>query len=83
MRLIFAGNIGGRVCRAHGPDAINQCVTVKGKPVYFDFDEMFGPLVVDKHGQPLKRQPISETDPFWPPFNRWLAEYRMRKRAAA
>jgi len=47
---------------------------VKGKPVYFDFDRRFGPLVTDKRGEPLTRQPGSNS-PFWPPFNVWLANW--------
>lgn len=57
-----------------GPDTATQSVMVKGKPVYFDFDRRFGPLITDKRGEPLKRQP-GERDPFWPPFNIWLAKW--------
>jgi hypothetical protein len=63
---------GGFIC---GPEAVGQTVQVKGATVYFDFDHRFGPLLTDREGEPLKRQPISARDPFWPPFNAWVAEY--------
>jgi hypothetical protein len=44
-----------------------------GKRVWrFEFSEMFGPTILDRHNAPAKRQPISETDPFWFPFQRWM-----------
>jgi hypothetical protein len=58
---------------AHGPDEVDQTVVVNGKVVHFDFDRRFGPLLTDAHGEPLKRQPVSENHPFWAPFNAWLA----------
>lgn len=57
-------------------DRADQVVMVRGRKVRFDFSELFGPLLLDDEGNPLKKQPISERDPFWPPFNAWLAEYR-------
>lgn len=43
---------------------------------YFEFSEMFGPtwLTRDREGRfdPSDRQPVSERDPFWPPFERWI-----------
>lgn len=62
-----------------GPDRVNQTVIVKGETVHFDFDERFGPLVTDKAGEPLARQPISERHPFWRPFKVWLVAYRAAK----
>lgn len=72
MRIVASGP-GFIAC---GPDTATQRITVKGKPVFFDFDENFGPLVTDKDGEPLKRQPTSEHDPFWLPFHAWLENYR-------
>lgn len=60
---------GGIVCM---PSAINQTVLVNGKTVYFDFSRHSGPLLTDKDGEPLKRQPMSPNHPFWGPFNKWL-----------
>lgn len=56
-------------------DAANQQVTVNGKVVRFDFSRRFGPLLIDEEGRELDKQPISERDAFWPPFNRWLADW--------
>lgn len=53
-----------------------QSVQVQGKTVYFDFSYRFGPLVTDKEGTPLKKQPIAESHPFWRPFNVWLEEHK-------
>lgn len=61
------------------PDIVGQTVRVKGRKVYFDYDERFGPLVTDKDGQPLAKQPIAENHPFWAPFMRWLADYNRSK----
>lgn len=59
-------------------DAAQQTITVQGKPVQFDFSELFGPLVVDTEGQPTDKQPGGERDPFWAPFNAWLIEWRKK-----
>lgn len=56
-------------------DARAQTVTVQGKPVRFEFNRRFGPLLVDKDGEPLSRQPMSKTHPFWVPFQAWLKEW--------
>jgi hypothetical protein len=63
--------LGGIGC---GPDAPTQSVIVNGKSVYFDFDRRFGPLVTNKRGEPLARQP-GQGNAFWGPFNRWLADW--------
>lgn len=60
-------------------DAADQIITVKGKKVRFDFSERFGPLVLDDEGNPLEQQPISESDPFWPPFNAWLGAWERER----
>lgn len=40
---------------------------------FFEFSDMFGPLLLSaKSKEPLDRQPTSDTDPFWDPFNRWM-----------
>lgn len=64
------------------PQAIGRSVTVNGKRVYFDFSEVGGPLVTTRAGEPLEVQPVAEDDPFWPPFNRWMANYYRRKGSA-
>ena len=39
---------------------------------WFEFSERFGPLVLRASDlQPADRQPVSERDPFWAPFNAW------------
>lgn len=81
MRLIATARIGGYVARMHGPEAVGQFVIVGGKRAYFDFDEQFGPLVVDPLGEPMKRQPIHEHHPFWAPFEAWLKGYWTAKAA--
>jgi hypothetical protein len=54
-----------------GPDVIDATVTgASGKTYRFDFDEMFGPLVLAKNGKPLATQP-SERHEFWPAFEAW------------
>jgi hypothetical protein len=55
-----------------GPDVTDATVTAaSGKAYRFDFDEMFGPLVVDARSHPLKTQP-GERHEFWPAFQAWL-----------
>lgn len=55
-------------------DAVDSVVTAGGKRYYFEFSEMFGPTLTDKHGNILKRQPVSPNHPFWKPFNVWLQQ---------
>ena len=40
----------------------------------FEFSDRFGPVLVGKDGEPLNQQPVSERNPFWLPFNAWLAQ---------
>lgn len=74
MALTLA-KLGGYAVYITGPDAIGQGVKVGGKVVCFDFDQRFGPLVVDRYGEPIDRQPTNENAAFWPPFEKWLAGY--------
>ena len=40
---------------------------------WFEFSDRFGPTLLrasDK--EPAERQPMTEYDPFWPPFTAWL-----------
>lgn len=67
--------LGGYAVYITGPDATGQGVKVGGKVVCFDFDERFGPLVVDRYGEPIDRQPTNENAKFWPPFEVWLKGY--------
>jgi len=40
---------------------------------FFEFSEMFGPTWLrEKDMEPSDRQPVSETDAFWWPFNAWM-----------
>jgi hypothetical protein len=42
---------------------------------FFEFSEMFGPSVLRRDGRHFEiadKQPISERDPFWQPFQRWM-----------
>lgn len=65
-----------RACRCClGPDAVDQKVIVNGKEVRFEFSRRFGPLLVDEDGRELDKQPTSERDAFWVPFNAWLADW--------
>lgn len=44
---------------------------------FFEFSEMFGPtLLRAKDMEIAERQPVSERDPFWPPFNAWMKSGR-------
>jgi hypothetical protein len=81
VKLIAIGKIGGYAVRVHGPEATGQFVVVDGKRVYFDFDEHGGPLVVDPRGEPVRRQPVREDDPFWGPFQAWFSGYEEAKHA--
>lgn len=42
---------------------------------FFEFSEMFGPSILRRAGRHFEiadKQPISERDPFWHPFQRWM-----------
>lgn len=82
MSLTIA-KLGGYAIYITGPDATGQGVKVGGKVICFDFDERFGPLVVDRYGEPLDRQPTNENAKFWPPFEAWLTGYWKAKAAKA
>lgn len=69
------GKLGGYAVYMLGPSVIGQRVRVSGKYWFFDFDQRFGPLVVDKDGEPTDAQPIGDDHPFWKPFEVWLAGY--------
>lgn len=77
--LHAAFRIGGYVVRCHGPEACQRRVKVRGRWQWFDFDERFGPLLTDRHGEPLKAQPITENHAFWKPFEAWLRTYEQDK----
>lgn len=62
------------------PDVVGQTVLVNGRKVYFDYCRHSGPLVTDKDGRPLEKQPIAENHPFWAPFHAWLAAHEKRPR---
>ncbi len=62
------------------PDSVGQSVIVNGKPVYFDFDENFGPLVTGPKGEERKQPGASS--PFWPAFNVWLKDWTEKKQIA-
>lgn len=51
-------------------------VVVRGRKVRFEFTQRFGPVVLDRYGDPKEKQPITENHPFWKPFNTWLAAHR-------
>jgi hypothetical protein len=46
----------------------------KGKEWSFEFSDRFGPILLNKDGEPRALQPISPKHPFWRPFNAWLAQ---------
>jgi hypothetical protein len=46
----------------------------KDKQWSFEFSDRFGPLLLDRHGEPSKRQPVGARHPFWKPFNCWLSQ---------
>lgn len=46
---------------------------------YFEFSEMFGPVWLTRKGRHFDvsdKQPVSESDPFWSPFSRWMSADR-------
>ncbi len=44
---------------------------------FFEFSEMFGPVVLRASDMnPAEKQPVSEHDPFWPPFSAWMKSGR-------
>lgn len=57
-------------------DAADQEIMVGGRKVCFDYSDRFGPLVLNEDGTEADKQPVDESDPFWPPFNAWLTEWR-------
>lgn len=73
--MLTIGSIGGRAVYMTGPDVIGQRIRVGRKFVFFDFDHRFGPLIVDREGEPTDDQPNGEDNPFWAPFEVWLAGY--------
>lgn len=56
-------------------------VVVGGKRIYFEFDERYGPTVVDVFGEIAKHQP-GEHSAFWPAFEVWLAAWLSRPTGA-
>jgi hypothetical protein len=65
---------------ACGPDAYGEEIIVNGKKLRFEFDEIMGPHLLKKNGDPYKNQPGKDS-PFWPPFYEWLKEFRAKKSA--
>jgi hypothetical protein len=61
-------------------DAEGEVIGRSGRVYRFEFHEMFGPTLIGKNGEVLKRQSImeSETHEFWAPFNEWLADWKRR-----
>lgn len=55
-----------------------RITTASGKHSYlFEFSDRFGPVLVDMFGEPREHQPVSESHPFWKPFELWLARCRI------
>lgn len=52
-----------------------------GKLWRWDFGEYVGPLFVNKRGDPLKVQPLSEDHPAWQPFEKWFAQRQKAKKS--
>ena len=46
-------------------------IRVGRRRYYFTDSDMFGPLLEDRHGRVLDRQPTRETHPFWAPYHMW------------
>lgn len=46
-------------------------IETDGKRYRFEDSDMFGPVFLDKHGDPQKRQPMSSRHPFWVPYQKW------------
>lgn len=46
----------------------------RGREWSFEFSDRFGPVVLIKDEEPAARQPTSPRNPFWRPFNAWLAQ---------
>ncbi len=68
---------GRRIGMVHGPDEIDQSVTVNGKEWRFDFDKRFGPTWLRKDGEPRKCQNPKQT--VWMMFQEWLDKREKRK----
>jgi len=44
---------------------------------FFEFSEMFGPTLLRASDmEPARTQPLSDRDPFWPPFSAWMKSGR-------
>lgn len=63
-----------RLCICCLPTDFGEGVDRNGRLWRWEFSEMFGPLFVDKKGDPLRVQPISEKHAAWQPFEHWLAD---------
>lgn len=49
-------------------------IEVDGRPQRFLMSDRFGPVFCDTEGMPTASQPDADQDPFWTPFEAWLAE---------
>lgn len=50
-------------------------ITARGKQYHFEDSQRFGPMWLDAKGEP-KSEFIPEDSPFWPAWERWVAEGR-------
>ena len=46
----------------------------KGKVWKWEFNRYYGPTFLRRDGEPLARQPVSETHPAWEAFETWNME---------
>ena len=60
--------VGGVVCTRD-----TYVIYIRGKMWRFDFHPFLGPEIVNRHGDPISRQP-GERSKFWLGFGAWLSQ---------
>lgn len=51
-------------------------IDVYGKQFRFEDSDRFGPMLVDRNGEPLEKYCLSSRSPFWYGHERWVAQGR-------
>lgn len=59
----------------HGPDAVNQSITVNGRKWYFDFDKWCGPLWLKADMDTPRKCQFPTNKAVWDEFDKWLKKY--------
>jgi hypothetical protein len=77
MKRIAEIREGGKLAGlVHGPDYVNQVVTVNGRKWRFDFDEWMGPLWLRADGY-TERQNQNPPKAVWRAFERWCKRHSL------